>query len=417
MTIRPVLSQAVALVLVLASAAPAAAEGWPGVKRSGDTYYARSCQAESVPGLRHCHAQVQTDVRGVPLSEAAVRAKRPPRGFGPPALRSAYQILPIQPPHAAPGPSSPVIALVAAYGYAKAESDLAVYRRQFGLPPCTTANGCFAKYNQVGVAGAYPAGRFGWSQEQALDLDMASAMCPSCRIILVQANTAFDFDLAAAVETAATKIRDAFPGVTPLGAISNSYGSDESLGGSPGLEPSYDQGVIPVLASSGDDGFGVSMPASYPTVIAVGGTTLSRSTAFARGWRETAWSGAGSGCSAIYAKPAWQTDTGCARRAVADVSAVADPATGVAVYGPTFGTTSGWLVFGGTSASTPIIAGIYGTNGVANANPLQALYASTSFYDVRFGSNGVCAVPYLCRAGVGYDGPTGLGTPRTAAPF
>jgi len=156
-----------------------------------------------------------------------------------------------------------VIAIVDAYGYAGAEADLAVYRAQYGLPPCTTANGCFIKRDQRGGT-AYPRANTGWAQEQALDLDMASAMCPNCKILLVQADTPSFGNLAAAVNFAAT-----YPGVK---AISNSYGGGEA--GSSAYNSAYSHPGIAITASTGDSGFGASFPATSPTVIAVGGTRL-----------------------------------------------------------------------------------------------------------------------------------------------
>jgi subtilase family serine protease len=268
-----------------------------------------------------------------------------------------------------------VIAIVDAYGYDNAEQDLGTYRSMYGLPACTTANGCFKKVNQSGQQGNYPRQNTGWAQETALDLDMASAMCPSCKILLVEASSNSFANLAAAENTAAQ-----------LGAhvISNSYG--------------------------------VQFPASSPHVTAVGGTSLTRTNS-GRGWAETVWNGAGSGCSTVYAKPGWQTDALCTMRMEADVSAIADPNTGVAVYGPAFGKFSGWLVFGGTSVAAPLVAGVYGVNGGAvnyGSNP----YGQTaSLFDVTSGSNGSCGGTYFCTGVAGYDGPTGLGTPNGASPF
>jgi subtilase family serine protease len=258
------------------------------------------------------------------------------------------------------------------------------------------------------VQGSYPRDNTGWSQESALDLDMASAMCPNCRIILVEADSASYSSLAAAVNMAAS-----------LGAkvISNSYGGGES--GSSGYASAYAHPGVAVTASAGDSGYGASFPATAPGVIAVGGTTLSRASN-SRGWTETVWSGTGSGCSSTYAKPAWQTDGLCATRMETDISAVADPATGVAVYGPAgfFGSRSGWLVFGGTSVSAPLIGGIYGALGAA-PNAAQKIWQSSAaaFNDVTSGSNGSCSGTYLCTSGVGYDGPTGWGTPSGPGAF
>jgi subtilase family serine protease len=173
-----------------------------------------------------------------------------------------------------------------------------------------------------------------------------------------------------------------------------------------------------VTASSGDSGYaaGPQFPATSPHVTAVGGTHLVTA-ANSRGWTETVWSGAGSGCSTIYAKPAWQTDTGCTKRVEADVSAVADPNTGVAVYGPTSRNRSGWLVFGGTSVAAPLIAGVYGVNGGAVNYGSDPYNNTGALYDVTSGSNGSCGGSYLCTAKVGYDGPTGLGTPNGSTAF
>jgi subtilase family serine protease len=319
-----------------------------------------------------------------------------PSGYGPADLRAAYNIT-------GSGSSSITVAIVDAYGYNNAESDLAKYRAQFGLPPCTTANGCFRKVNQNGGTN-YPSQNTGWAQETALDLDMVSAMCPSCKILLVEASSASFANLATAENTAAS-----------LGAhvISNSYGASEGSGLT-GVEGAYNKPGIAITVSSGDSGYGVQVPAAFPTVIAVGGTSLTRASN-GRGWNETVWSGAGSGCSAVYAKPTWQTDA-CGRRTVADVSAVADPNTGVAVYGPTFGKFSGWLVFGGTSVAAPLVGGIYGVNGGAVNYGADPYAHSSALWDVISGSNGGCG-SYLCNAQPGYDGPTGLGTPNGTTAF
>jgi len=266
--------------------------------------HTRVCAGPAAEGFARCHAHLVMNETG------QVMAAVTPSGFSPADLRSAYNIT-------GTGASSTVIAIVDAFGYPNAERDLGTYRSQFGLPACTTANGCFRKVNQRGVQGSYPATNTGWSQETALDLDMASAMCPGCSILLVEADSASFQNLATAVNTAAAM---------GAHAISNSYGGGES--GSSSFEPFYNYAGIAVTVSSGDSGFGVEFPASSPHVTAVGGTSLVRSSN-SRGWSETAWSGAGSGCSALYAKPTWQTDSGCARRTVADVSMDDGPARGI----------------------------------------------------------------------------------------
>jgi subtilase family serine protease len=352
--------------------------------------HARVC-ATPRPGEAECHARVLVDAAAQPVPNAT------PAGLGPAQLRDAYKIT-------SNGSSSVTIAIVDAFGYPNAETDLATYRSTFGLPPCTTANGCFRKVDQRGGT-SFPRLDVGWAQETALDLDMASAICPACKILLVEGDTNSFANLAAAVNTAAG-----------LGAhvISNSYGGGEA--GSAGSEAAYNHAGVAVTASSGDSGFGVEFPASSNHVVAVGGTSL-RTAANARGWTETAWSGAGSGCSTVYPKPSWQTDTGCAQRTIADVSAVADPNTGVAVFAPTSRNRSAFLVFGGTSVAAPLIGAVYANNGGAvnfGADP----YAHTSaLFDVVGGSNGTCSPSYLCTAVAGYDGPTGLGTPNGTSAF
>ncbi|MDT7536665.1 MAG: hypothetical protein QOI82_250 [Actinomycetota bacterium] len=244
---------------------------------------------------------------------------------------------------------------------------------------------------------------------------MVSAVCPSCPILYVGGNSASFADLAAAVNTAAAN---------GAKVISNSYGGTESSAVST-YASAYNHPGIAITVSSGDSGYGVQTPASYNTVTAVGGTNL---TLKADGTRntETAWSSAGSGCSGYIAKPTWQHDTGCSRRTVSDVSAVADPATGVAVY-DSFGSTGGanWFVFGGTSVAAPIIGGIYALSGNTAGVPASLAYGAPagSLFDVTSGSNGRCVArktstsSYLCNGAAGYDGPTGMGTPNGTAAF
>jgi subtilase family serine protease len=369
------------------------------VERSAGVYHVAICARFIAPGKARCHAHLVTDRNGVPLARA-VAPKQPPFGFAPAALQSAYNVT-------SQGAASTTVAIVDAYGYSRAEADLKVYRAQYGLPACTTANGCFRKLNEQGLARRYPVENIGWAQETALDLDMVSAMCPNCKIILVEANSATYADLGAAVNMAVAH-----------GAlvVSNSYGGGET--GSVVYEGDYNHPGVGITASTGDSGYGAQFPATSPHVTAVGGTTLSLDAATPRGWSETAWPGGGSGCSTFYAKPAWQSDPSCPTRMEADVSAVADPATAVAVYGPLTDSRSAWLAFGGTSVAAPLVAGIYGVNGgpaTYGANPYSA--PAGSLNDVTTGANGTCAVAYFCDAEVGYDGPTGLGTPNGVTAF
>ncbi len=353
------------------------------------------------PGLARCYAELRTDVHGGggvrgPLAHTAL-----PQGLGPADLHEAYRL-------PTTGGANQTVAVVDAGDAPTAEADLATYRSTYGLPACTTANGCFRKVNQAGTATPTPADQ-GWGVEISLDLDMVSAACPDCHILLVEGNTAALADLAAAENTAAN-----------LGAteISNSYGADERNG----MDASaYRHPGIAIVASSGDSGYGAPpMPAVFANVIAVGGTSLSRS-ADARGWTEQAWSRAGSGCSAWVDKPNWQRDPNCPGRMGSDVAAVADPRTGVAVYDGQ--DQRGWIVVGGTSAAAPLIAGIIGLAGNPASYPdASAFYRhATELNDVVGGSNASdvmdCGGDYQCTAVPGYDGPTGNGTPNGLAAF
>jgi hypothetical protein len=332
-----------------------------------------------------------------------------PAGYGPTDLQGAYNL-----PSGTSGGGA-TVAIVDAFDDPTAEADLATYRAQYGLPACTTANSCFRKTDQNG-GGNYPAGDYSWAGEISLDLDMVSAICPHCGILLVEADTPDDVSLGTAENTAVA-----------LGAkyVSNSWGSSENLAGYVNGDAYYKHPGVAITFSTGDFGYsyGPSYPASLSYVTAVGGTSLSRSGSTARGWSEYAWSGGGSGCSAYQPKPSFQIDTGCANRVEADVSAVADPVTGVSVYDSYDG--SGWNVYGGTSASSPIIAATYalaGTPGAGtypNAYPYSHAAASnaTALNDVAGGANGTCTPAYLCAAESGYDGPTGLGTPNGIAAF
>src|SRR5437868_2029530 len=259
----------------LLGATPVAAQAIQ-VERSGNTFHVAVCPRGNPHGTARCHAHVVTDARGNPMNgKLNPNAAGAPSGYGPSDLRSAYNIT---------TNGTTTVAIVDAYGYKNAESDLAVYRSQYGLPACTSASGCFKKVNQSGVEGNYPRDDTGWSQESALDLDMASAMCPGCKLVLVEASSNSFANLAAAVNTAAS-----IAGVT---VISNSYGGGES--GSQSYESAYNHPGKAVTVSTGDSGYGVEFPATSPNVIAVGGTHLVR-VATTRGCSETAWIGGGSG--------------------------------------------------------------------------------------------------------------------------
>ncbi|MGN6609506.1 MAG: S53 family peptidase [Jatrophihabitans sp.] len=363
-----------------------------GAAASGNAMTHRSAHTCAAPkaGSASCTALVRVDKAGKPAASGT------PSGYGPADIQAAYQL---------GGGSGQTVAIVDAYNDPTAEADLGVYRAQFGLPACTTANGCFKKVSQTGSTTSLPQTNAGWATEISLDLDMVSAACPGCHILLVEAKSATNANLATAVNYAAS--------VAGVVAISNSYGGSDTTESS-----AYNHPGIAITASTGDSGYGIESPASYPHVIAVGGTSLTKS---GSSYSEKAWSGAGSGCSTINPKPAWQTSaTKCSGKANADVSAVADPNTGVAVYDSTrYQGASGWQVYGGTSASSPIIASAYALGGNHGYSyPAQYTWSQTSsLHDVTSGSNGTCSTTVWCTAGTGWDGPTGLGTPNGVGAF
>jgi hypothetical protein len=357
----------------------------------------------------------------LPLAQRALEGSGELGGYDPADLQSAYRI-------PSSGGSGQTIALVDAFGYPRAESDLAKYRSRYGLPPCTEADGCFEKVNERGERGNYPAEEPGWDEEAALDEDMVSAACPQCHILLVEGSSELPADLGQAVNTAVR-----------LGAteVSNSYGYPEKLKELCGSDhcrqfaEDYNHPGVPIFASAGDSGFEdtyfdiglqTNFPASAPTVVAVGGTALRKDASSPRSWHEQVWNepeieaGTGSGCSKFEAKPTWQSNAGCAHRTDNDLAADAAVETGVSVR-----IDGHWEVFGGTSVASPLVAGIEAHASAAErAQGAAFFYAHpSSLFDVTEGFNwnpasgtSECAAEeYLCNAQVGYDGPTGLGTP------
>jgi hypothetical protein len=397
-------------------------------------------------------------------------------GLRPGDLRDAY--FPGEQPEA-PASEPQTIALVDAYDDPNAEADLEVYDHEFGLPPCTEANGCFKKVNQKGETGHPPSAvgerekeeAEGWALEISTDIEVAHAVCQNCRILLVETNSAAFPDLEAAEDTAVT-----------LGAteVSNSWGGEEP----PSDSEAFKHPDTVITAAAGDGGYlnwteakeaksggesgyfaGADYPASSPHVIAVGGTSLTLSGGARRSettWNDGEANGAGGGgCSERFIAQPWQrevsdwTTIGCgSKRAVADVSADADPLTGVAVYdsvpypeeeeeeGKKVTRELNWVPIGGTSVASPIIASMFALAGGAHKveYPAETLYSHigpTSLYDVTAGGNGKCDGVYstcsgsmsplspfdcgkpalICNAAPGYDGPTGVGTPNGIAAF
>jgi subtilase family serine protease len=333
-----------------------------------------------------------------------------PSGYGPTQFHTAYAL-----PTTAP--SAQTIAIVDAYNDPKVFADLKAYTMAFGLPAfpkCNTNHktACFKVLNQNGKATPLPAGNVSWGLEISLDVQVAHAICQNCKILLVEASSDSLVDIEAAVNTAVKK---------GAKVVSNSYGDY----GNDCAEPGYDRPGVAMVVSSGDTGYKVSCPAVLSTVVSVGGTHLTLNGSGGYG-SETVWNGSGSGCSQFSQARSWQTSlgvwssTGCGTgRAMNDVAADADPATGAAVY-DSYGY-GGWVVVGGTSLSAPLIAGAYALAGHPSAHTYaaQSLYTapSGSFRDVTSGSNGSCSPALKCTAAAGYDLPTGVGTPNGLGGF
>lgn len=365
----------------------------------------RSVCATPVSGEASCTARMVTDAAGTPKTATL------PSGYGPAQLTKAYAL-----PSSSNATTTPIIAIVDAYDDPNAANDLSKYSSTFGISQLPTCSGtvaaskvsCFQKVNQTGSTSRMPSSNAGWALEISLDVQTAHASCQNCKVLLVEANSSSYNDLMKAVDTAVA-----------LGAnvVSGSWGGSEFSS-----ETSYDSHFnrpgVAFTFSAGDSGYGTLYPAASPYVTSVGGTSLllnSDNSYFS----ETAWSGTGGGCSRYEAKPTWQHDTLCTTRTMNDVSADANPATGVAVYDSVrYYGQSGWFQVGGTSLSAPLIASVYAlsgnTSGAANTLP-YTLASATNLHDVTSGTNGSCGI--LCDTAAGYDAPTGLGTPSGVAAF
>ncbi|MFJ6086621.1 peptidase S8 [Streptomyces sp. NPDC092369] len=382
--------------------------------------YTSACDATPAKGYASCNAlrvtsgttafqEAQAAKKGVtPKSVSPKAASATPTGYGPSDLQSAYGLTSAS----ASDGAGETIAIVDAYDDPNAAADLATYRSYYGLSACTTANGCFKKVSQTGSTTSLPTADSGWAGEISLDLDMVSAIAPKANILLVEAKSSSMANLGTAVNEA-----------VKLGAkfVSNSYGGSESSSDTSYDSSYFNHAGVAITVSAGDEAYGAEYPAASKYVTAVGGTKLSTSSN-SRGWTESVWKtssteGTGSGCSAYDAKPSWQTDTGCTKRMISDVSAVADPATGVSVYDSYGADGTGWNTYGGTSASSPIIASVYALAGTPGSGDYPAQYpysaaGTSALNDVTSGNNGTCSTSYFCTAKSGYDGPTGWGTPQ-----
>jgi hypothetical protein len=406
------------LMRAYATATPAAASGAAGAAgragaaspagAAGAGGYRAACPPAG-PGEATCFVLYTPRTVAAVARAAGFGTVSAPAGWGARAIERAYR-LPV-----ARNPRQ-TVAVVGAFDTPRLQSYLNTYRRQYGLPPCTTANGCFRKVNGAGRAGPLPRDGTlsGWDLEATLDVDMVSAACPRCRILVVEAKTPLVPDLAAA-EDAAVRLGAA--------VVSNSFGGREN-GFALTTARAFRHPGHAIVVASGDKGFNAAaFPADLASVTAVGGTELTRAPN-SRGYTETVWNefpagAGGSGCSAYVGKPRWQRDRHCPGRTVADVAALA---WNVAVYNRDWG---GWGELGGTSAAAPIVAGVYGLAGNAAAITPGYEYAHTrSLFDISDGSNdfflqdgATCGGDYLCVAKKGYDAPTGLGTPDGIGAF
>jgi len=370
----------------------------------------RVCPVPTRAGQMECLSLIRTDTAHR-LGAARTQAVS---GYGPTDLRSAYNL-------ASASSSRGVgetVAVVDAFNDPKAAPDLATYRAHYGLPPCnaSTGAGCVTKVNQEGQASPLPPGNAQWAAQESVDLDMVSAICPNCHILLVEANSTSVNDLGAAENTAVS-----------AGAkfVSNSWDGTEVPSESFFDNRYFNHPGVALAVAAGNGGYGTGWPSSSQYVTSVGGTTLTRDSGVPRGWTETAWSGSGSGCSAADPKPAWQAADdsapgGCLNRTENDVAAVANPKPGVAFY-DTY-QKPGWSAMGGTSVATPIITSVYALAGAPAPRTYPASYPyqdRAALNDMTSGSNGTCETnrTYLCHARKGYDGPTGNGTPNGTGAF
>jgi subtilase family serine protease len=380
------------------------------------------CSTIVQQNVAQCSAQVEVDDSG------STHGKTLPAvgNFGPVQFHTAYN-LPCQvgatvPQSICATPASfggQTIAIVDAFDDPTVESDLAVYDSQYGLPVCSRANGCLRVVNQRGGTNL-PGSDGGWALEISMDVQISHAVCQTCKILLVEARSASFTDLTDAEDTAAA-----------LGAteISNSWGAMEPYVNTTTYDSSFNHPGVAVVAASGDFGATAQFPATSKYVLSAGGTSLFLNSNNTYN-HETAWISSGSGCSSQEPANAWQRAlanwnlvTCGSQRGSADVAADADPNTGAAVYDttPYGGTTGGWYQVGGTSLASPLIASVIalagGTASLSNAQALPYIkFNATNSHDVTTGSNGSCGAP-VCAAGVGYDLPTGLGTPNGVAGF
>ncbi|MGB8215420.1 MAG: hypothetical protein WCE68_17860 [Anaerolineales bacterium] len=360
------------------------------------------CPHTNKAGTAYCDAEVVTDATGNGISSMDLL----PGGYGPWEFRGAYGVSGIT-------STTRTVAIVDAYDDPTVLSDLNTYSTHFGIPTMnecpvssgTAASPCFQEVDENGGTN-FPPPDNDWDGEISLDVQVVHAMCQNCNILLVEAASDEDYDLIEVADQTAVSMG--------ANVVSNSWG-EYDFDGETSYDSYFNHPGVPFVFSSGDTGDEVEYPAASPNVTAVGGTSLYVNSDDTYN-SETAWSGAGSGCSAYESKPGFQHDPGCPTRTVADVSADADPDTGALIYINDYP-----YQYGGTSLAAPLIASIYALAGgvgstLGNSLPYANVDYGVNMHDVTSGSNGSCG-SYLCTAGAGYDGPTGLGTPLGLAAF
>jgi hypothetical protein len=433
------LSAAPSMASASATPAPAHAEARPVAAKSLATASVTPPASPSLPAgtKQACAAPTRIGeeacmlfLRGATTRSGITSDLAPVSGaYAPTDLQSAYNLTASS---AADG-AGETVALVDAYADPNLAGDLNTYRTQYHLAACTTSNGCFSELNENGgtslPTATDPTG--GWEAEQAADVEMVSAICPNCKILMIEANSTSITDLGNAVNTAAKH----------TSFISNSWGGLDYPGESFYDSLYFNHPGDAVTFASGDLGYGAAYPAASQLVTSVGGTYLTTASN-SRGWTESVWNdqpatvggATQSGCSASEGKPSWQTDSGCANRTQNDVSAVASGPEGVSMY-DSFDSCAGaptgsWCSGYGTSLATPIIAAVYALanspSAMQRTYPSSYLYESgqaANLYPVTTGSDGSCESSrlYLCNASDslsnGYNGPAGWGTPDGISAF
>lgn len=399
----------VALSLLLLSAISVSGL-WSTPARAAQGLDVKDMCAAPAPGRIGCDAETLV-FRGSnrPLRPRIERRKTPrnvastgapaPQPLTPAYLQEAYDLSALS----ATRGTGDTVAVVGVYDDPNAALDLSIFRSTFGLPACTTANGCFRQLNEQGQPTPLPATDRDWAQEESMDIEAVSTLCPNCKIDLVEASAADAQDLQATI-TAAIGAGASQISISGDGIYSQNPFTDFSVPGVSIVAATGDNGALP----TGEDAY----PAALPFVTAVGGTSLVPSSSSAptpRGVTETAWNGSASGCDTQEQPLPYQPDTGCSGRMYADVSADGDPATGLTAYASRAG---GWFDAGGTSLSSPLVAAFEAVTGVDGSTPQWAYSDAAGLNDPSAGSTGNCAgqLTLICDAGQGYDGPTGAGS-------